>query len=140
MTIPDSIQGQRFTSDPADAAAKLLERLTDHLGGQASVRTVFGAPVTADGVTVIPVASIGFGFGGGAGSESGDEKSSGGGGGGGGVGARPLGFIEIKDGTTTYRPIHSHWIDLLIPLSAIVAAAGAKSTVRAARAYRRTRR
>ncbi|WP_459963127.1 spore germination protein GerW family protein [Nocardia sp. IFM 10818] len=140
MTIPENLEQHRFTSDAADAAARLLERLTHGLGGRASVEAVFGEPITHDGVTVVPVASVGYGFGGGAGSDSGVEKLAGGGGGGGGVGARPLGYIEITGGTTRYRPIHSHWIDLLIPLTAILAASGVKAAVRAALARRGRRR
>ena len=41
----------------AGPASDLLERLAKRLGGKASVRVVFGEPVTCDGVTIIPVLS-----------------------------------------------------------------------------------
>jgi len=104
----------------AHASVTLLERLADKLGGRASVTAVYGEPVTADGVTVIPVAKVAFGFGGGAGREVGATKGAEGGGGGGGAEAKPLGYIEIRDGTATYKPIRDPWSDVVLPLAALV--------------------
>ncbi|MFM9368615.1 spore germination protein GerW family protein [Streptomyces sp. Da 82-17] len=109
-----------------DASAALLERLADKLGGRACVEAVFGEPVTAEGVTVIPVARIGYGFGGGAGREVGAGRTGEGGGGGGGAEARPLGFIELRDGHATYKPVRDPWAqarDVLVPLTGLLAAA-----------------
>ncbi|MEU1408379.1 spore germination protein GerW family protein [Streptomyces sp. NPDC005728] len=105
----------------AHASVTLLERLADKLGGRASVTAVYGEPVTRDGITVIPVARVGFGFGGGAGREIGTANSGEGGGGGGGAEARPLGFIEIKDGAAIYKPIRDPWVDIALPLTALLA-------------------
>ncbi|MFE7121766.1 spore germination protein GerW family protein [Streptomyces sp. NPDC057654] len=107
--------------DAARASVTLLERLADKLGARASVTAVYGEPVTRDGVTVIPIAEVGFGFGGGAGRDVGAAKTGEGGGGGGGAGARPRGFIEIKDGTATYKPIRDPWVDVVVPLIALLA-------------------
>jgi uncharacterized spore protein YtfJ len=109
------------TGGAAQAAASLLERLADRLGGKASVTAVYGEPVVGDGVTVIPVAKVGFGFGGGAGRETGTSRTGEGGGGGGGAEARPVGFIEIKSGTATFKPIRDPWVDVIVPLAAIAA-------------------
>jgi len=89
---------------------KLLESLAQNLGGKASVNVVFGERTERDGVTVIPVAKVSWGFGGGGGQGGGktattEEGSGAGAGGGGGMAARPVGFIEIRDGEATYRPI-----------------------------------
>lgn len=62
-----------------------------------SVKRVFGDPVETDGVTVIPVASVGGGGGGG-----GDAELNGGGGF--GLIARPVGAYVIKDGEVTWKP------------------------------------
>ena len=86
---------------------------------RASVTAVYGEPITGAGVTVIPVARVGFGFGGGSGREIGSDKTGEGGGGGGGVESRPLGFIEIRDGNATYKPIRRHWTDVIVPLAAL---------------------
>ena len=91
------------------SAESIIDRIANRLGNYARAETVFGEPVTQDGVTVIPVAKVRFGFGGGAGVGH-DEKSEGddygeGGGGGGGVTASPVGFIEIADGRAEFRPI-----------------------------------
>ncbi|MET8446816.1 spore germination protein GerW family protein [Streptomyces sp. NPDC005209] len=109
----------------------LLERLADKLGARASAAAVYGEPVTRDGVTVIPVARVGFGFGGGTGREIGTAKTAEGGGGGGGLEARPLGFIEIKDGTAVYKPIRDPWTDVALPLMAVLAGVLGSKSVRA---------
>lgn len=83
---------------PSDA---VLEHLAERVGASASAKAVYGEPVERDGVTVIPVARMRYGFGAGGG----DKEGSRGGGGGGGVDARPMGYIEIKNGSTAYRPI-----------------------------------
>ncbi|MFG1669394.1 GerW family sporulation protein [Streptomyces sp. Y7] len=123
--------------DPDDTAAHasvtLLERLAEKLGGRASVTAVYGDPVTADGVTVIPVAKVAYGFGGGAGRTAEGAKAGDGGGGGGGVEAKPLGYIEIRDGVTTYRAIRDPWRDVVFPIAAIAFAAALPKTIRTLR-------
>ena len=96
-------------------AKSVQERLT--------VRTAYGEPITANGVTVVPVAKVRFGFGGGGGGGSGSgppshaeafgealaaatQSGSGGGGGGGGGGTiEPVGFIEITAGGARWVPL-----------------------------------
>ncbi|WAZ26415.1 spore germination protein GerW family protein [Streptomyces cinnabarinus] len=122
----------------AHASVTLLDRLAEKLGGRASVTAVYGEPVTAGGVTVIPVAKVGFGFGGGAGREVGAAKTGDGGGGGGGAGAKPLGFIEIRDGVATYKPIRDPWSDVVLPLAALVIGGVMPKLLHALRRRRRT--
>lgn len=117
------------------AADALLEHLADRLGGSASVTAVYGEPVTADGVTVIPVARVAFGLGGGAGW-GGDGGAREGGGGGGGVDARPVGYIEISNGIATYRPIGHTWTDVVVPLAALLLGAALPKVVRMLRRRR----
>jgi uncharacterized spore protein YtfJ len=124
-------------SGAAEASATLLERLADRLGGKATVTAVFGEPVVCEGVTVIPVAKVRFGFGGGAGGETGTAKTVEGGGGGGGAEARPVGFIEIKNGTATFKPIRDPWADVVVPLAAIAAGTVASKLARAIARRRR---
>ncbi|MER5542375.1 GerW family sporulation protein [Streptomyces sp. NPDC001118] len=93
-------------------SAVLLEQLADKLGGRAPGTVVFGEPIVSQDVTVIPVARIGFGFGGNTGQEAGEGGVVGG-----GAEARPLGFIEIKEGKTTYKPIRDPWVNVLVPLT-----------------------
>ncbi|MBP2404570.1 hypothetical protein SNS2_3184 [Streptomyces netropsis] len=100
----------------AGTAIALMERLAEQLGSRASVSAVFGEPVTSGGITVIPVAEVAFGFAGGAGPEAADTGT-----GGGGVGARPRGYIEIKDGTATYKPLRAPWVNVAVPLAALLA-------------------
>lgn len=102
----------------SDTAAALVEGLAGQLGSRASVSAVFGEPVTSGGITVIPVAEVGFGFAGGTGSEAGAVNA---GQGGGGAGARPRGYIEITDGTATYVPLRAPWVNVAAPLAALLA-------------------
>ncbi len=87
----------------------VVDNLAERVGARASARAVFGDPVERDGVTVIPVAKVRWMFGGGAGSggeEDSYESDHGqGAGGGGAVSATALGYIEIRDGQATFRPI-----------------------------------
>ena len=64
---------------------------------------VFGAPVTADGVTVIPASRVTGGGGGGEESNA-DIDGVSGGGAGFGVIARPVGALVIRDGNVRWRP------------------------------------
>ncbi|MER7375787.1 spore germination protein GerW family protein [Streptomyces lanatus] len=123
----------------ANASVTLVERLAEKLGGRASVTAVYGEPVTADGITVIPVAKVGFGFGGGAGRTAEGVKVGDGGGGGGGVEAKPVGYIEIKDGVTAYRPIRTGWGtwgQIGLPLAALVLGIALPKAVQALRRRR----
>jgi uncharacterized spore protein YtfJ len=89
----------------------LFQELTDKLQHGASVKSVFGEPISAEGKTIIPVAKIAFGFGGGLGirevdsdGKEQDPETSGGGGGGGGA-AMPVGVVEISEAGTRFVPI-----------------------------------
>src|SRR5437762_857794 len=81
--------------------SSFLERLAEKIGATASAKTVYGDPVEHDGVTIVPVAKVRYGFGGGSGKKSHKEGE----GGGGGLQASPMGYIEMKDGETQFRPI-----------------------------------
>jgi uncharacterized spore protein YtfJ len=82
--------------------------IIDRLQASASVKTVYGEPVTAEGKTIIPVARVGYGFGAGFGAGKNRETEAEGGastGGGGGVGASPVGVIEITEEGTRFIPV-----------------------------------
>ena len=62
-----------------------------------STKTVFGEPVVAGRVTLIPIQQVSFGFGSGGG-KGGNEKESGSGvGSGGGAVLRPLAIVAVRD-------------------------------------------
>lgn len=73
-----------------------LQAIGERLQTGATVKAVFGDPVTAGDRTVIPVARVRFGFGAGG-------RNLAGGGGGGGVRADPAGMIEISPAGTTFK-------------------------------------
>jgi uncharacterized spore protein YtfJ len=101
-------------SDQATINGSVIEQLADRVANLVSARRIMGDPVERGDVTVIPVARSVFGFGGGSRPETGANGAAGGGGAGGGV-VLPVGYIEIRDGKTRFRPI----LDpiLLVPIA-----------------------
>jgi uncharacterized spore protein YtfJ len=88
-------------------AADLLQQIGETLGSTATVKSVFGEPIQANGKTVVPVAKIAYGFGAGFGTGKGGaiaDQQGEGGGGGGGVRAFPAGVLEITDKATRFVP------------------------------------
>jgi uncharacterized spore protein YtfJ len=83
----------------------LLQSLKESVLSQASVKAIYGEPISAQGKTVIPVAKIMYGYGAGAGTGGVGDTSARGEGGGGGVRAIPVGVIEISDQQTRFVPI-----------------------------------
>ncbi len=90
----------------------IFKTISERLTTAATVKTIYGDPIVAEGKTIIPVAKVRFGFGAGFGEsdfgESGESDhpvAGKGGGGGGGVEVRPIGFIEITPGETRFVPI-----------------------------------
>ncbi len=94
---------ERLATRSTNGHHSVAERLAERLGMSASAQTVFAEPVEREGVTVIPVARVRYGFGGGGG---GSEEGQGNGGGG-MVQAHPLGYIEIKDGESSFRRLRN---------------------------------
>lgn len=91
------------TQPPRRHADELLATLVERIGARLSASTVYGEPVERDGVTVVPVAATRFAIGGGGGSDS--TKAQEGEGGGGAGGLTPVGYIELKDGSSRYVPL-----------------------------------
>jgi uncharacterized spore protein YtfJ len=85
----------------------LLQSLKESILGQASVKAIYGEPISSQGKTIIPVAKIIYGYGAGAGAGGvGDAGAQGeGGGGGGGMRAVPVGVIEVSNQPTRFVPI-----------------------------------
>jgi uncharacterized spore protein YtfJ len=85
----------------------LLQSLKESILSQASVKAIYGEPISDHGKTVVPVAKIIYGYGAGAGTGGvGDSSARGEGGGGGGVvRAIPIGVIEISEQQTRFVPI-----------------------------------
>jgi uncharacterized spore protein YtfJ len=92
------------TTDTTSVDSSFLEMLRN-MADNATVRTVFGEPVTGEGVTLVPVAKVSGGAGGGGGAGP-DQKGQEAHGTGGGLGlsARPVGAYVIRDGRVSWRP------------------------------------
>lgn len=81
---------------------EVFKSISERLQSAATVKTVYGDPITAEGKTIIPVARVRYGFGGGSGSRGGNGSQEGGGGGGGGVEVTPIGILEVTPGETRF--------------------------------------
>jgi uncharacterized spore protein YtfJ len=102
-------QARAAAAEPID---KILDRLGERLGTQASVKAVFGEPTESGDVRVIPVARVRWGLGGGGGSGPMDRVADGGGvasgtGAGGGVMSDPMGYLEVRPTGAVYVPLAS---------------------------------
>ena len=87
---------------PDETQAGVLEVLRGMVDG-VKAGTVFGTPISQDGITVVPVARISGGGGGGRDKGAGGRESDGAGGGF-GLSARPVGVYVIRDGKVTWSP------------------------------------
>lgn len=113
-------------------AARILRSVVEGFRGQFTTQTVYGEPVSRDGVTVIPAATLRFAFGGGGGgcgglrrpATEGHEPCEGYGSGGGGGGAgrmSPAGFIEISDRGARWVPVEPSPQEVALRLALLVA-------------------
>ncbi|HEY2016615.1 MAG TPA: spore germination protein GerW family protein [Bryobacteraceae bacterium] len=76
--------------------AEVIRQIGETISTTATVKNVYGNPVTTGQRVVLPVATVRFGFGGGGGGGDGQkDRPSRGGGGGGRVLAQPCGFVEV---------------------------------------------
>ena len=85
--------------------------ITERLQSSASVKTIYGEPIVAEGKTVIPVGRVAYAFCTCFGPEKKNdpeqqmEVGRAGGCGGGGVAARPVGVVQITKEDTRFIPI-----------------------------------
>ena len=101
-------------------ALSLLERLSQQLSTSATAQAVYGSPVERDGITVIPVARARYAFGGGGGGGTKAGEAAGSGlGAGAGVSLTPVGYIELREGRSRFRPIRSSVVPLVAVSGAI---------------------
>jgi uncharacterized spore protein YtfJ len=101
-------------------ASSLLERLGQQLSTSATAQAVYGTPVERDGITVIPVARVRYGFGGGGGGGTKEGEAAGSGmGAGAGMSLTPVGYIELREGRSRFRPIRSSIVPLVAVSGAI---------------------
>ena len=105
-------------------ATDVLQKISETLGSTATVKSVFGEPIHANGKTVVPVAKVAYGFGGGFGTGKGGphaDHQGEGGGGGGGVRAFPVGALEITDHGTRFVPLTDRrWFAAAFAAAALV--------------------
>ncbi|MEX2238449.1 MAG: spore germination protein GerW family protein [Dehalococcoidia bacterium] len=96
--------------------------------GKLTAASAVGDPITANGTTAVPLASItvglGYGFGSGGGTDAAGEGGSGSGGGGGGGGSvRPVAVLEISSAGVKVQPVID-WNRIVFAVVALVGARG----------------
>src|SRR5437773_4088133 len=79
-----------------------LETMLEPISKSASVKSIYGDPISANGKTIIPVARVAYGFGGGSGRRQDPTSPGEGEGGGGGVYAMPAGVLEVTESGTRF--------------------------------------
>ena len=85
----------------------ILQEAMGKVREMVDANTIVGQPITADGVTLIPISKVSFGFGGGGGNyapKSGTEKNLTTGLGA-GVKITPVAFLVVKDGFVRVLPV-----------------------------------
>jgi uncharacterized spore protein YtfJ len=82
-----------------------MEAMFEPLTRSASVKSVYGEAISANGKTIIPVARVAYGFGGGRGRKPDESNPKEGEGGGGGVYAVPVGVLEVSEAQTRFIPL-----------------------------------
>ena len=85
----------------------ILQEAMGKVREMVDANTIVGQPITADGVTLIPISRVSFGFGGGGGNyapKTGTEKNLTTGVGA-GVKITPVAFLVLKDGTARVLPV-----------------------------------
>ena len=101
---------------------EILRNIGERFEASATVRNVYGEPISIGNRTVIPVARISYGFGGGGrGGGPQDDRQGSGGGGGGHISAVPVGVVEITPEGTRFTPF-TDWrkLGLIVAISLAV--------------------
>ena len=87
----------------------MLENTIAKIREMVDVNSVIGEPITAEGVTIIPISKVSVGFGGGGSDyvsrNLNKQENPFGGGAGGGVKVTPVAFLIIKDGSVRMLPV-----------------------------------
>ena len=99
------------------SVAEILKAVGEFQSG-ATVKNVYGEPVSQGDRTVIPVARVAYAFGGGGGVRDSEGTPEGRGGGGGGrMSASPAGVVEITSTGTRFIP-YTDWPQLVSVVAA----------------------
>jgi sporulation protein YtfJ len=87
----------------------MLESTIAKIREMVDVNSVIGDPITAGGVTIIPISKVSVGFGGGGSDyvsrNLNKQENPFGGGAGGGVKVTPVAFLIVKDGNVRMLPV-----------------------------------
>lgn len=87
----------------------MLESTIAKIREMVDVNSVIGEPITAGGVTIIPISKVSVGFGGGGSDyvsrNLNKQENPFGGGAGGGIKVTPVAFLIIKEGSVRMLPV-----------------------------------
>jgi len=110
---------------------KLVKTTLGEIEKVLDAKTVVGEPITIEGMTLIPLMSVGFGFAAGGGTGKGETKEAtegGGSGSGGGAGLRPIAIIVIDKDGVRIEPIKGGMATAIEKLSETIPDIAAKIT------------
>ncbi|MBC8275106.1 MAG: sporulation protein YtfJ [Chloroflexi bacterium] len=110
---------------------KLIKTTLGEIEKVLDSKTVVGEPITIEGITLIPLMSVGFGFAAGGGTGKGEtkEETEGGGSGtGGGGGVKPIAVIVIDKDGVRIEPIKGGMATAMEKLSETIPDIAAKLT------------
>jgi len=117
MSTQIDVQSDRANSELYN---EVLEQLYDKIESSAKADVVFASPQKHEGLTIIPVASVGWRFGSGTGTSRPrkQREAQRGMGIGGTMSVSPVGFIEVKEGAAKFKPIVA--FDSLVKMQLVV--------------------
>jgi uncharacterized spore protein YtfJ len=104
----------------------LLKANLEEIERLLSTKTVVGEPIKVEGVTLIPLISIGFGFGAGGGSGQAQKPGAGegqGAGTGGGGGIKPVAVVVISDDGVRVESVKGATANIIEKLGSAIGAA-----------------
>ncbi len=114
-----------------DDVEKLVKTTLGEIEKVLDAKTVVGEPITIEGITLIPLMSVGFGFAAGGGAGKGETKETaegGGSGSGGGGGVKPIAVIVIDKDGVRIEPIKGGMATAIEKLSETIPDIAAKLT------------
>lgn len=105
MRIAESEKHENRGTTTESSSVRSIRETLQQAFDRGDVKRVYGEPIERNGRTIIPIADTGALFGFGSGSGGNAEGSGDGGGGGGKVAGKPIGFLEIDEKGTRFRPV-----------------------------------
>jgi uncharacterized spore protein YtfJ len=106
MATPETVATGTSEKIPGLRTQQSIRGILESAFDKGDVRRIYGEPVVRNGRTIVPIADVGSAFGFGSGSSGEPGKEGEGGGGGGKVTGKPIGYLEITDDGSCFKPVY----------------------------------